>query len=93
MAAEVCDLPGQSDGETGFHHPMADGKTGGLMTRELCTIRSECSFYLRQDLTTAEKVLKEIYCENAIDICEIRKLREAGKSVPTGMLPDGTMAM
>ncbi len=26
MAAEMCDLPGQSDGETGFHHPMADGE-------------------------------------------------------------------
>ncbi|MBA7555217.1 hypothetical protein ES705_47873 [subsurface metagenome] len=93
MAPEIRGVSGKGHGKTGFHHPMADGKTGGLMTQELCTIRSECSFYLRQDLTTAEKVLKGIYCENAIDICEIRKLREAGKSVPTGMLPDGTMAM
>ncbi len=30
MAAEVYDLPGQSDGETGFHHPMADGETAGM---------------------------------------------------------------
>ncbi len=30
MAAEVRDLPGQSDGETGVHHPMAHGETAGM---------------------------------------------------------------
>ena len=30
MAAEVCDLPGESDGETGFHHSMAYGETAGM---------------------------------------------------------------
>jgi len=30
MAAEVCDLRGKSDGQTGFHHPMAHGEAAGM---------------------------------------------------------------
>ena len=30
MAAEVCDLPGHGDGETGVHHSMADGEAAGM---------------------------------------------------------------
>jgi len=30
MAAEMCDLPGQGDGETGFYHSMADGEAAGM---------------------------------------------------------------
>ena len=30
MAEEMCDLPGQGDRETGFHHFMADGETAGM---------------------------------------------------------------
>jgi len=35
MAAEVCDLPDQSDGETGVHHPMAYGEAAGMIDTEL----------------------------------------------------------
>ena len=41
MAAEMCDLPGQSDRETGVHHPMADGETAGMnyshISPEVCS--------------------------------------------------------
>jgi len=30
MAAEMCDLPGQGDGETGIHHFVADREAGGM---------------------------------------------------------------
>ena len=31
MAGEVCDLPGSSDGEAGFHHPVAYGEAAGMI--------------------------------------------------------------
>ena len=37
------------------------------------------------------RVLQE-NCENPADVCDIRKLRDAAKTVPIGMLPDGTIA-
>ena len=30
MAAEMRDLPGHSDGETGFHHTVAYGEAAGM---------------------------------------------------------------
>ena len=46
MAAEVCDLPGQSDGETGFHYPMADGETEGMNYSHILPV--VCSAYKTQ---------------------------------------------
>ena len=41
MAAEMCDLPGEGDGETGFHHPMADGETAGIIMKRFSKIKKK----------------------------------------------------
>jgi hypothetical protein len=30
IAAEMCDLPGQGDGKSGFHHPMTYGEAADM---------------------------------------------------------------
>jgi len=40
MAAEVCDLPGQRNGETGFYHIMADGEAAGMIDLWLGLIKN-----------------------------------------------------
>jgi len=36
IASKVCDLPGQIDGETGFHHLMAYGEAAGMIDSGHC---------------------------------------------------------
>ena len=53
--------------------------------------RSKCPFFLREDLSAAEQLLKSMFCgDGRPENCEIHHLIVAGKPVPDNMLPDGS---
>jgi hypothetical protein len=45
MAAEVCNLSGEIDGKTNFHHPMAYGEAGGIRMKRFSKIKETDNCY------------------------------------------------
>jgi hypothetical protein len=58
-----------------------------------CPRKSICRFYLHGDPLPSYSygILRRFYCDNAPQLCEIRKWVERGHSIPLGMFPDGTV--
>jgi len=60
-------------------------------TKKICPYHKECPFFNLDKMTSAENMLKKLYCLKRYDRCEIYKRYVSGRPIPRGMQPNGNI--
>jgi len=62
-------------------------------TSNICPYNNECHFFNIDKMTSAEIILKKLYCLKGYYKCEIYKRYISGKPRERGMTPDGNIKL